>query len=470
LPVFGRARCFGAAADRRIDVRLTDLRGRSVAVWGTGREGRAAVNAIAPHEPSRLIAVDDSANFLSIPWEGELAERAPLAGGDHAFPALVTADVVVRSPGVPSTHPWMKELRSRGVPVTGGSALWMADHATRTIGVTGSKGKSTTSSLISHLLTAVGRPNVFGGNIGVPLLDLPPAELYVLELSSYQCADLTDSPRVAVVTALFPEHLDAHGDEREYYRDKLNLLRHEPEMIVVNGADERLRGEIRDDADANGFPPIPAGADDSRFRVDDDIVFCSDDPLFARSALRLRGAHNGRNLCVALAVLDGLGIDVLAHKDELREAVATFEGLPHRLTEIQDPSGLIFVDDTLSTSPYATIHAIDAYPDRPLTVLVGGQDRGVDYAPLRTYLAKRELTVIGLPDSGPRILSELAGLPGVRTENAVDLPAAVRLSRKLTPEGGVVLLSPGAPSYGRYRNFEHRSEVFLQAIRESAAS
>jgi UDP-N-acetylmuramoylalanine-D-glutamate ligase len=239
-------------------------------------------------------------------------------------------------------------------------------------------------------------------------------------------------------------------------------------MIVVNGADERLRDHIRGDADANGFPPIPAGADDSRFRVEDDIVFCSDDPLFPRSVLRLRGAHNGRNLCVALAVLDGLGVDVLARKDELREAVASFEGLPHRLTEIQDQSGLIFVDDTLSTSPYATIHAIDAYAGRPLTVLVGGQDRGVDYGPLREFLAERELTVIGMPDSGTRILGELAGLPGIRTENAVDLPAAVRLSRKLTPEGGVVLLSPGAPSYGQYRNFEHRSEVFLKAIQDSA--
>ena len=111
-----------------------------------------------------------------MPWEGELAALAPLAGGDHAFGALVSADVVVRSPGVPQTHPWMTELRDRGVTVTGGSALWMADHAAQTIGVTGSKGKSTTSSLISHLLAAVGRPNVFGGNIGVPLLDLPAAE------------------------------------------------------------------------------------------------------------------------------------------------------------------------------------------------------------------------------------------------------------------------------------------------------
>ena len=449
-------------------VQLADLRGRSVAVWGTGREGRAAVTAIAAQQPSRLLAVDDSANFLSVPWDGELARLAPLAGGDHAFGALVAADVVVRSPGVPQTHPWMRELRSRGVTVTGGSALWMAGHAARTVGVTGSKGKSTTSSLISHLLAAAGRPNVFGGNIGVPLLDLPPAEWYVLELSSYQCADLTDSPRVAVVTALFPEHLDAHGGEREYYRDKLNLLAHGPELIVVNGADPRLMAEVAGVTDVSGFGPVPAGAADSRFRVEDDgYVYISDERLFPRADFRLRGVHNGRNLCVALAVLDGLGLDV--REAEVAAAVRAFEGLPHRLAEIEEPAGLTFVDDTLSTSPYSAMHAIDAYQGRPLTVLVGGTDRGLDYAPLREHLADLELTVIGIPDSGPRIVAELAGLPAVRTEEAADLPAAVRLARKLTPEGGVVLLSPAAPSYGRYRNFEHRSEAFRQAIRDSSA-
>jgi UDP-N-acetylmuramoylalanine--D-glutamate ligase len=449
-------------------VRLADLAGRSVAVWGTGREGRAAVTAIAAQKPSRLIAVDDSANFLSVPWEGELAARAPLAGGDHAFPALVTADVVVRSPGVPQTHPWMAELRARGVPVTGGSALWMADHAARTVGVTGSKGKSTTSALISHLLAAVGRPNVFGGNIGVPVLDLPEAELYVLELSSYQCSDLTDSPRVAVVTSLFPEHLDAHGGEREYYSDKLNILAHGPQLIVVNGADERLMGELVNARDVSGWAPIAVGTADSRFRIDDGVVWVSDTRLFSRETLTLKGAHNGRNLCVALAVLDGMGVDVVDARSVLEKAVASFAGLPHRLTEIADGSGLTFVDDTLSTSPYSAMHAIDAYAGRPLTVLVGGTDRGLDYAPLREHLRELEITVIGLPDSGPRILAELAGLPGVRTENAEDLPAAVRLARKLTPAHGVVLLSPAAPSYGRFRNFEHRSEVFLQAVRDSA--
>ncbi|SCL70040.1 UDP-N-acetylmuramoylalanine--D-glutamate ligase [Micromonospora citrea] len=448
-------------------MRLSDLRGRAVAVWGAGREGRAAVTAIAAHGPADLVAVDDSANFLSLPWEGPLAEAAPLVTGEEGFARLAAADVVVRSPGVPQTHPWLVELRRRGVTVTQGTALWMADHADRTVGVTGSKGKSTTSSLISHLLAAVDRPNVFGGNIGVPTLDLPEAELYVLELSSYQCSDLTDSPRVAVVTSLFPEHLDAHGGEREYYRDKLNLLAHGPRTVVVNGADPRLALELGDRAAVRaGLPDtvhVAGGADGTPW------FHLADQPLFPRAVLPLVGRHNEGNLCVALAVLDALGVDVVARKDTLAVAVAEFQGLAHRLTEIADPSGLTFVDDTLATSPYAAMHAIDAYEGRPLTVIVGGTDRGLDYAPLREHLAEREITVLGIPDSGARIVEALAGLPKVRAEVVDDLVAAVRRARELTPADGVVLLSPAAPSYGRFRNFEHRSEVFAQAVRDTAS-
>jgi UDP-N-acetylmuramoylalanine--D-glutamate ligase len=447
-------------------VRLADLRGRSVAVWGTGREGRAAVTAIAAHAPAELVAVDDSGNFLSLPWDGALAAAAPLHTGEEAFAKLAAADVVVRSPGVAQTHPWVIELRRRGVTITGGTALWMAEHAARTVGVTGSKGKSTTSSLISHLLAAVGHPNIFGGNIGVPLLDLPESELYVLELSSYQCSDLADSPRVAVVTSLFPEHLDAHGGESEYYRDKLNLVAHGPETIVVNGTDERLAGMIGErPAVAAGVPTsfhVAAGPDGSPY------VFRREQPLFPRAVLPLVGRHNERNLCVALAVLEAFGVDCVAERETLAAAVAAFAGLPHRLTQIEDPAGITFVDDTLSTSPYSAMHAIDAYDDRPLTVIVGGTDRGLDYSPLREHLAGRSLTVIGIPDSGERIVGALRDLPEVRTEMTDDLVAAVRLARKLTPVGGVVLLSPAAPSYGRFRNFEHRSEVFVQAIRDTA--
>ncbi|MEV6798986.1 UDP-N-acetylmuramoyl-L-alanine--D-glutamate ligase [Micromonospora rifamycinica] len=448
-------------------MRLSDLRGRTVAVWGAGREGRAAVTAIAAHGPADLVAVDDSANFLTVAWEGPLAEAAPLVTGEEGFARLAAAEIVVRSPGVPNTHPWLVELRARGVTVTQGTALWMADHADRTIGVTGSKGKSTTASLISHLLAAVDRPNVLGGNIGVPTLDLPDAGLYVLELSSYQCSDLTDSPRVAVVTALFPEHLDAHGGEAEYYRDKLNLIAYGPRTVVVNGTDPRLALELGDRAAIRaGLPDtahVTTGPDGT------DWFHLGDRPLFARGVLPLVGRHNAGNLCVALAVLDALGVDVVARRDTLAVAVAGFHGLAHRLTEIVDPSGLTFVDDTLATSPYAAMHAIDAYDGRPLTVIVGGTDRGLDYTPLAEHLAERELTVIGIPDSGSRIVAALAGLPKVRTDVVDDLVDAVRLARSVTPADGVVLLSPAAPSYGRFRNFEHRSEVFAEAIRDTVA-
>lgn len=318
--------------------------------------------------------------------------------------------------------------------ITQGTALWMADHAERTIGVTGSKGKSTTSSLISHLLTAVDRSNVFGGNIGVPTLELPEAELYVLELSSYQCSDLTESPRVAVVTALFPEHLDAHGSEQQYYRDKLNLIAYGPRTVVVNGSDPRLDVELGDRA------AVRAGTGDSvnvAVGPDGEPWFhLVDQPLFPRAVLPLVGRHNEGNLCVALAVLGAIGVDVVARKDTLAIAVAEFQGLAHRLTEIADPSGITFVDDTLATSPYAAMYAIDAYDGRPLTVILGGNDRGVDYGPLRDHLAEREITVIGIPDSGPRIVATLADLPGVNSEIAEGLTAAVRQARKLTHPAG----------------------------------
>ncbi|SNT62935.1 UDP-N-acetylmuramoylalanine--D-glutamate ligase [Asanoa hainanensis] len=443
-------------------MRLADLRGRRVAVWGTGREGRAAVVAVAAHHPADLVAVDDSGNFLSLPWEGELAAAAPLT---DRYEALAEADVVVRSPGIPQTHPWMVKLREAGVTVTQGTALWLADHADRTVGVTGSKGKSTTSSLVSHLLAALGRPNLYGGNIGVPVLDLPgDADQYVLELSSYQCSDLTVSPAVTAVTALFPEHLDAHGGEEEYYRDKLNLVAHGPKAIIYNAADPRLAPRVRDLPGA-----IPAN-DPAGFHIDGDHVKAPDGTtLFERSALNLPGRHNAGNLCVALAVLTALGIDCVARADDLRAAAASFQPLPHRLTEISDPSGITFVDDTLATSPHATTHAIDAYVGKPLTLIVGGNDRGVDYTVLRDHLeALGAITVLAVPDSGPRIVDALKGLEHVHAEVVDDLVAAVHRARELTAPGGVVLMSPGAPSYGRFRNYEHRSEVYAEAIRDSA--
>ena len=402
-----------------------------------------------------------------------LAEIAPLHTGEDAHRELASVDVIVRSPVIAQVHPWIVEFRARGGVVTGGTALWMADHAARTIGVTGSKGKSTTSTLIHHLLGATGRPATLGGNIGVAALSLPEADRYVLELSVYQCADLEDSPRVVALTSLFPEHLDWAGSEERYYRDKLNVAMHGAEVVVVNGQDERLVAELRRGradlplvaaAHPDGFH-VAAGPDGAAW------FFRAGEPLFPRAVLPLAGRHNEGNLCVALAALEGAGVDCAAERAALADGLAGFRALEHRMTPIADPSGLTFVDDSLSTIPQSAVHAIEAYAGRPLTVIVGGEDRGVDYTPLRDYLAaaKVEATLIGIPDSGPRILDAVGDLAGITRLSADDLPAAVRLSRERTPADGVVLLSPAAPSYGRFDNFEHRSRVFREAIEATAA-
>ena len=454
-------------------MKLTELRGRRVVVWGTGREAVAAVKAIAPAGPAELVAVQDRQTSLAMSsgW-AEVAGSVPLYTGADAHAAILGAHVLVRSPGVAQTHPWLIEARARGVRVTGGTALWMADNAGRTIGVTGSKGKSTTATLIHHLLAATGRPNVLGGNIGTAALALPDSELYVLELSMYQCADLDDSPRTAALTSLYPEHLDWSGGEREYYRDKLNLVAHHPERVVFNRHDPRLAAEL--DRFGPGLPVLPVGGDDS-FRVapgpDGQPWFhLAAEPLFPRGVLPLLGRHNESNLCVALGALQAVGVDCLAERDALAEGLTGFAPLQHRLTPIEDPSGITFVDDSISTIPESTIHAIEAFAHRPLTVILGGQDRGLDYRPLRDYLltAKVEATVIAIPDSGQRILQALQDVPSLRRLSSQDLPAAVELARRHTPPGGVVLLSPAAPSYGHFDNFEHRSRVFAEAIARTA--
>ncbi|GAA3245551.1 UDP-N-acetylmuramoyl-L-alanine--D-glutamate ligase [Dactylosporangium siamense] len=448
-------------------MQLADLRDRRVAVWGTGREGVAAVRAIAPAGPASLVAVDDRQNFLTKDWSPELAALAPLHTGPAGFDALRAADVVVRSPGVAQTHPWMVQLRAAGIRITGGTALWMAAHRDRTVGVTGSKGKSTTSSLVSHLLTAAGFANELGGNIGIPVLDLPPAPTYVLELSAYQCADLDDSPRVTAVTSLFPEHLDWTGGEDEYYRVKLNLVANDPAAVVVHAASTAVLAELS--RRFTGLPLHVVGGEDS-FHVHDGVFRLGAAPLFPRTALRLLGRHNEANLCIALGVLQAYGVDVRTSAGALEAALGTFAGLPHRLERIEDPSGLTFVDDSLSTIPQAAIHAIEAFHDRPLTVLLGGEDRGVDYTPLREHLAAAAspTTVIGMPDSGARLVALLEDLPLVTAYVSDSLVDAVALARKVTPAGGVVLMSPAAPSYGRFDNYAHRSKVFRQAITDSA--
>jgi UDP-N-acetylmuramoylalanine--D-glutamate ligase len=438
-----------------------ELAGRRVGIWGMGREGRAALRLLAGEPGTELVLFDDDP-------PADLGR--PVLTGADGVAALRTADVVLKSPGISRYDERVTALTDAGVLVTSGAGIWMQRYAAQTIGVTGSKGKSTTASLIHHVLHSLGVDSRLAGNIGVPLLDVDPAgvDRFVVELSSYQCSDLRTSPDVAVVTALFPEHLNWHGSVQRYFADKLNIVRHGPRAVVYNASDETLSRELRP-ADLDAWV-IAAGAPDGP-HVDGDAYLFGGETLFGTDVTALRGRHNRTNVCIALGAVRAVGIDCVAARREIAEALASFEALPHRLTLIEDAaSGITFVDDSLSTAPQATVAALEAFDVEPICVLVGGQDRGVDYRPLAEYLrrAGRAVTVIGLPESGPRILREVEGVPGVTVLPAADLHDAVRLCRRTLPAGGYALLSPGAPSYGRFRDYADRSAHFRAAIDETA--
>ncbi|MBN9606481.1 MAG: UDP-N-acetylmuramoyl-L-alanine--D-glutamate ligase [Actinomycetales bacterium] len=452
----------------------SDLAGRDVLIVGTGREGRALAERLAGEgadvlrRPARVRAVDEREGEATRDWRASWGERVPVLVAPGAG-ELAGAEIAVLSPGIPPHAPIRVLLRELGVAETTATALWLEEHAPRTIGVTGSKGKSTTAALVHALAVAHGVDAALGGNIGVPLLSLPAAELYVAELSSYQSSSVTRSPQVVVLTALFPEHLDWHGSERAYYAGKLNLAAHGARHVVVNGDDPRLVAALAELQPELEVEPVTEGARWALAEHEGEPwIARAGAPFVPLAGMRLPGRHNARNAALALAALEAAGVEPDA--ETAARALAAFRPLEHRLEAIDDPSGVTFVDDSLSTSPYAAVAALESLERSDVVLLLGGQDRGVDTAPLREHLAAHPIAaLVGMPDSGGRLLADLAGT-GIRSELAEDLPDAVARARALVPPGGVVLLSPAAPSYGRYRDFADRAAAFRRAIDDTSGA
>lgn len=450
---------------------LSDLRGKRVGIFGVGREGNAVLATVQEHHPKCIIAFDDKKGPGFQLWESGFGEIAPAKLSSEYDPAIDQIDVLIKSPGISKYHEFVTRLRNDGVRITGSTALWLEEYADRAIAVTGSKGKSTTAALIHHLVKELIEPEVgFGGNIGIPMFSLPEAPRYVVELGSYQSSEVTRSPETVVVTALFPEHLDWHHSEENYYADKLNLLAHGANRVVLNGRDQRLVAEVK-----RRFPALNielvgegSGVTIAEFQWDDatatpeQFFWLDEYPLFPTSTVKLTGVHNTWNAAIALTVLSR-EIDLVQRAEEVGLALASFQPLEHRL-EPHREGGLVFVDDSLSTSPYATVAALESFPDDNVILLIGGQDRGVDYEPLRDHLRKAPVrALIGLPDSGAKLLEYLSEL-GIESELATDMTDAVQKSRALGSPGTVVLMSPAAPSYGVYKDYADRAEHFVAAI------
>jgi UDP-N-acetylmuramoylalanine--D-glutamate ligase len=400
-------------------VRFSDLDGRLIGLWGAGRETDALRRQLEQRLPgATIIATIDDATPES-----------------DASAVLDRADLLVRSPGVSIYKPLIQDALAAGTPVVTPTGLWLAERGgEHVIGVTGTKGKSTTATVIAHLLRATMPETELAGNIGRPVIDLldTPADTWVvLELSSYQIADLTVGPEVAVLTNLYREHTDWHGSEQQYRADKLRLFDLPGVRIAVREPEE-------------GWPV-----------------------LFTQDEIPLRGAHNARNVTAAITAIEAAGLSV----PPLPAAFAGLQALPHRLQTVHTSSGIEWVDDSISTTPESTMAALAAFAERPVVLILGGQDRGQDPTVLAQALGERRAptTLIMLPDTGAAVgvLARSAGFAEDRMLPAGDMRKAVALAREHATTGSVVLLSPAAPSYNAYTNFEQRGEDFAALARAS---
>jgi UDP-N-acetylmuramoylalanine--D-glutamate ligase len=449
----------------RAKLSWSDLAGARVGIWGLGREGHANLRKLVSLgvEP---ILVDD--HPPANPDGGPV-----LATGEGGLAALERCDAVVKTPGLSRYRPEVARLSGLGIPVVGGLGLWLAEaDLRRVLCVTGTKGKSTTSSITGHLLTQLGYRSMVGGNIGA--LPYDPAEnsgsggfdYWVIEVSSYQATDLPYSPPVVAVTSLHPDHLDWHGGEEQYYRDKLSACSQPgAELTVANGDSDLLAERV-----ALLGPRV-------------EWVSADDDPgADWMEPLGLPGRHNRRNALIARRSLVAMGVPGAADDARLRAAAAGYRPLPSRLASIGTVSGVTFVDDSLSTNVLPTLAALDSFPGRRIALIVGGHDRGIDYAPLAAGIVARPAStyVLTLPDSGPRIRAEIdqAALDQAARNEAPDqaplfagvtdrpdLEAAVTAAYRWAKPDGVVLLSPAAPSFGQFRDYRDRGETFARAMR-----
>ncbi|WP_202594218.1 UDP-N-acetylmuramoyl-L-alanine--D-glutamate ligase [Frateuria defendens] len=432
---------------------LASLLGRRVAVWGFGREGRAAIHALRKRLPALPLALycSEAEQVEARAFDPALA----VFGHEPDAAALAGYDVVVKSPGISAYKPAILAARERGVQFTSGTALWFGERPdARVIAVTGTKGKSTTTALLAHLARSLGVRTALAGNIGLPLLELLDGEaaLWAIELSSFQTGE-AGPVELGVITSLYEEHLDWHGSRERYVADKLKLA-DAARTLLVNGLQlglvERTEAHPR---------RLLFGRPDG-WHVHGGWIHRGGARVFDAARIAAPGAHNALNACAALAALEAVGYDAPA----AAPALATFLPLPHRLQPLGSHDGLDWINDSISTTPQATLAALDSLAGRAVTVIVGGHDRGLDWSDfVRAMEARADLRIVAQGANGPRIAAALrdAHFPGSLAE-AQNLAEAVEAARAGAPSGSVVLLSPGAPSFDQFRDYAARGRRFAE--------
>lgn len=428
----------------------------AVFIWGYGREGRVVLDLVRAEAPDLAVTIIDAKRPADLPEGVGWIEEDALPGAVRA----AERPLIVKSPGVSLYDARLDAALKSGATLTSQTNLYFERKPAgqRVIAVTGTKGKSTTAALLHHMLKSLGVNAALAGNIGEPVITVSrDAEIVVLELSSYQIADLVHAPDAFLFLNLSNDHAPWHKGVERYRADKARLARLNPNTPGVMNANEARLIEYF------GHQPnrIWFGTEDG-FHARDGAVWFKDEAWGPIPALP--GKHNALNACAALAMLDHLGIDARTAFATL----STFAGLPHRLQTVHEAGGVRFVDDGLATTPEACVNAVAAFADQPVVLLLGGEEREQDYAWLADKLEAFDhiAAILTLADNGGRIVEALSvGRHGGVTRHVPDVEDAVRQAAGALPEGGVVLLSPAAPRGKAYSSFAERGAAFTAAAK-----
>ncbi len=417
---------------------------QKVLILGFGREGKSTFRLLSETKTYASLAIADQ-NPVTL----ESSPEVELITGNAYLDCLDRFDVVIKSPGIVLPNPF-SYYRCK---ITSQTELFLQCCHAQTVGITGTKGKSTTSSLLYHILHKNGIPSVLAGNIGIPVFDiaqtLTKETVVVLELSCHQLEHIQVAPEISVFLNLYEDHLDYYGSFERYAYAKQNIYRRQKEGDLLFC-----------------HPDFLPATSDCVSRVT--AVSVEHLPPQIAERTRLKGAHNLWNLAVCYEICKQFSLS----EEQIASAVATFEPLRHRLEFIGTKNGVDYYDDSISTTAESAISAVNSIPNAA-TLLIGGMDRGIEYGALISYLLTCPLKrVICMYESGKRIydlvLKKLPDYPSApEFVWAEDLKAAVKDAKQNTNAGGACILSPAAASYGYFKNFEERGDVFRSLALEA---
>ncbi len=439
-----------------------------VLILGFGREGKSTYNLIRKYLPNKhLFIADNNVRLFEMNKELNDDKNLDVILGDKYLENLNDYDLIIKSPGINFKFIDYSSFEDK---ITSQVDLFLKHSICKTIGVTGTKGKSTTSSLIYHVLSNMGLKTVFAGNIGIPVFDkLDEVEsdiIFVMELSCHQLKFVKASPNISILLNLYEEHLDLYKSYEDYIYAKLNIFKYQKDGdYKIWGLDSPDSNKyFKDDKNTYTYSDKETK---NGIVIKEDGLYLDNKLVYEKSRKRnILGDHNYHNIAPVLIVSKILDLDLA----KVCDLVDSFKPLEHRLEFVGNYKGINFYNDSISTIPMATINCINSVPN-PYTIIIGGLDRGIDYQELIDFLltTNKVQVVICLKDTGYTIGDILTEKKcNKKIFKAEDMKDAVKLAYQNTLKDYACMLSPAAASYNTYKNFEERGKDYKKEIEEQS--